>query len=54
MLVEIYIRSEEHVVSLNPKMVQQTPLIFLRIYTRQHGVISADIGRNIDYVEQRR
>ena len=53
-LVEIYVRFEEHVASLIPKVEQQSPLIFLYIYTRQHGFVSADIGRNIDYVERGR
>ena len=53
-LVEIFKRFEEYVASLNSNMGHQTPLIFLYFYTRQHGVISADIGRNTDYVEQGR
>jgi hypothetical protein len=53
-LVEIYIRFAEHVVSFMPKMEQRIPLIFTYICSRKHGVISADIGRNMDYVEQAR
>lgn len=53
-LAEIYIRFAERVASLNPNMGHQTPLTSLCIYNRQHGVISADIGRSIDYVEQGR